>query len=294
MTILNLPAAGPQEPAPMAVTCAGVVMHRIGRGAPLVLLHALGSDSRAWEPIVPALAQGFAVVTVDLPGFGSSAPLSATVAPTPAALADAVAKALDQAGVHEPHIVGNSIGGWIALELAAIRPVATLTLLSPAGMWPGETPRYCRMSLRATRALARRLPRPLTWLARFRLGRLVLLGQTHGRPTRVSPEYASAAIEALGTCPGFTSTLGATRHRHYHASPGARDHGPPTTVAFGTRDLLLLRRSWRGTDQLPVQVAVRELPGCGHLPMADDPAAVVSLIEASVTEGSRTRSQRPY
>jgi pimeloyl-ACP methyl ester carboxylesterase len=58
---------------------------------------------------------------------------------------------------------------------------------------------------------------------------------------------------------------------------------PPTTVAFGTRDLLLLRKNWRRTGELPTQAAVRQLRGCGHLPMADDPVGVVDLIRASAS-----------
>ena len=259
-------------------------MRRIGHGAPLVLLHALGADSRFWEPIVPALARHFTVITVDLPGFGASPPLAPSEEPTPAALATSVAVALDEAGIRKPHVVGNSIGGWVALELAEIRPVATLTLLSPAGMWPGQTPWYCRMSLRATRWLTQRLPRALSPLANYRLGRLLLLGQTHGHPMRVSPEYASAAIEAMGTCPGFPGTLHATRHRRYQAPPTMRDRLPSTTVAFGTRDFLLLLRSWRGTQELPTHTAVRQLRAVVSVPMADDPKAVVDLITSTARQ----------
>src|SRR3954470_4886478 len=133
------------------ITYAGVAMHRSGRGAPLVLLHALGCDSRSWQVIAPALAREFTVFAVDLPGFGASPPLAEPAEPSPAGLAEAVAIALDQAGVRDAHVVGNSIGGWVALELAKIRPVATLTLLAPAGMWARNTPWYCWVSLRLTR-----------------------------------------------------------------------------------------------------------------------------------------------
>src|SRR3954447_12633135 len=127
---------------------------RIGSGQPLVLLHALGLSRSAWDPVVPALSQHFDVIAVDLPGFGASAPLPAQVEPTPAALAEAVAALLAELGVTTVHVAGNSLGGWVALELAALTPVASLTLLAPAGLWRDETPVYCRASLRATRWLA--------------------------------------------------------------------------------------------------------------------------------------------
>ena len=258
-------------------------MRRSGAGAPLVLLHALGSSSHSWEPVLPALTDKFDVITVDLPGFGASPALPPPLRPTPAALAAAVATALDEAGVHNPHVVGNSIGGWVALELAQLRPLATLTLLSPAGMWTRNTPRYCRLSLGGTRLVTRHVPRMLDRLVDFRLGRIVLLGQTHGRPTRVSPDEARASIKASGTCAGFAATLRATAHLRYERPRDGVHRFPPTTVAFGTRDLILPRRRWRRIDELPADVVVQELPGCGHLPMSDDPEAVAALVVASTT-----------
>ncbi len=103
-----------------------------GTGTPLVLLHGLGSSRRAWDPVIPALARHFDVLAVDLPGFGGSAPMPPEAEPLPAALAAAVAGLLDDLGIAAPHIAGNSLGGWVALELASIRPAASLTLLSPA------------------------------------------------------------------------------------------------------------------------------------------------------------------
>src|SRR3954447_5182417 len=97
---------------------------RRGAGAPLVLLHGIGSSRHVWEPIVPALAEQADVVAIDLPGFGESPPLPAGVEPVPSAIADRVAELLDQLGVSVPHVVGNSLGGWVGLELARRRPVA--------------------------------------------------------------------------------------------------------------------------------------------------------------------------
>ncbi|MGH8859640.1 MAG: alpha/beta fold hydrolase [Jatrophihabitantaceae bacterium] len=251
--------------------------------APLVLLHALGSSHEAWDPVVPALAEHFDVHAVDLPGFGDSAPLAGTVVPTPAALAAAVAATLDAKGIRSPHVVGNSLGGWVALELAALRPVASLTLLSPAGMWPGTTPLYCRVSLRTTRWLAVHLPRVLGRLVGSRFGRMLVLAQSHGRPGRVTAEQARGAIHAIGTCPAFDATLAATIDTRY--APGA-DVDVPVTVAYGSRDRILLRHRWRGTDRLPPRTTVAALPRCGHIPMADDPRAVADLILRSAGRSS--------
>jgi pimeloyl-ACP methyl ester carboxylesterase len=260
---------------------------RSGTGAPLVLLHGIGSSRQAWDPVVAALTAHFTVIAVDLPGFGGSPPLPAHVEPSPAALAAAVARLLDQLGVTVPHLAGNSLGGWVALELAAIRPAASLTLLSPAGLWHGDTPLYGRVSLRATRWLARHSAGLLSRLVDYRLGRALILGQTHGRPMRLTAGYARAAIDAMGTCPGFDDVLDATIRRRYQATAPI---GAPVTIAFGSRDRLLLPHQSRHLGQLPPGTHVAALPRCGHLPMADDPAAVTAvIIESAGRAAARNR-----
>jgi pimeloyl-ACP methyl ester carboxylesterase len=251
---------------------------RCGAGAPLVLLHGIGSARQAWEPVIPALARHFEVIAVDLPGFGESAPLPSRIEPTPAALAVSVAAFLDDLGIEGPHVAGNSLGGWVALELAGIRRVASLALLSPAGLWRRQTPLYDLVSLRATRWLAEHATDVLCRLMAYRLGRALVLGQTHGRPSRITPGYARMAIRAMAGCPGFDATLEATRLRCYRAGPRI---DAPVTIAFGSRDFVLRKRQSRHLDQLPAGTRVGALPGCGHIPMADDPDAVTALIAAS-------------
>lgn len=260
---------------------------RAGSGAPLVLLHGLGSARGAWDPVIPALAEHFDVIAADLPGFGDSAPLAAGTEPHPAALAAAVAGLLDELGITQrPHVAGNSLGGWVALELAAIRPLASVALLSPAGLWRNGTPWYCRVSLRASRWLTRHAAAPLNWAVRYRLGRALALGQTHAHPIRMTAGQARSVIAAMASCPGFDATLAATAHRRYLS--GATINAP-VTVAFGSRDVLLLRRQSRRLGELPHSTSVGELPGCGHLPMADNPAAVTALITAATARMALAR-----
>jgi pimeloyl-ACP methyl ester carboxylesterase len=254
---------------------ASLAYTRSGAGVPLVLLHGIGSSRHAWGPVVPALAAHFSVIAVDLPGFGDSPPLPADIEPTPAALAAAVAQLLDDLGLTSFHLAGNSLGGWVALKLAAIRPPASLTLLSPAGLWHGDTPLYDRVSLRASRWFTRHAGGLLSWLMNYRLGRALILSQTHGRPMRLTAEYAQAAIHAMGTGTGFDEVLSATTKRRFLATAPI---DAPATVAFGSRDRLLLRHQSRHLDQLPHDIHVAVLRGCGHVPMADDPEAVTAVI----------------
>src|SRR3954469_491521 len=128
---------------------------RRGPAPPLVLVHGLGSSRAAWDPVVPLLAEHFDVITPDLPGLGESAPLPPGEEPSPARLALAVADLLDELQIDRPHVTGNSVGGWVALELARLRPVSSLTLLSPAGLWRRGVPLYCMASLKIPRWASR-------------------------------------------------------------------------------------------------------------------------------------------
>jgi pimeloyl-ACP methyl ester carboxylesterase len=99
----------------------------------------------------------------------------------------------------------------------------------------------------------------------------------------VTPDKARAAIETLGAARGFDAALAATAHRHYRAGPAL---GAPVTVAFGSRDLVLLPGQSRHLDQLPPGTRSAVLPGCGHIPMSDSPTAVATVISASVASAS--------
>jgi pimeloyl-ACP methyl ester carboxylesterase len=275
----------------MKVFAAGIPRYsRSGQGEPLVLLHALGLSRAAWEPVRPALAERFDVIAVDLPGFGASAPLPADVESSPAALAAAVAGLLNDLEIDRPHLAGNSLGGWVAMELAKTRPVRSVTLLSPAGLWRDGAPWYCMVSLRLSRWLARHAGPTLAKIVATRPGRAVVLGQVLAHPARLTAAQARSMLQAAGTCPGYDATLQATAHRRIH---GARHVTAPVTVAFGSRDFVLLKHQSRHLGELPPGTWSRTLPGCGHLPVTDDPAGVADLIITSAARTAADERQVP-
>ncbi len=263
---------------------------RTGAGDPLVLLHGLGSSRAAWDPVVPALAEQFDVIAVDLPGFGDSAPLPPQVEPVPGVIARAISQFLDEHRLVRPHIAGNSLGGWVALELAQLRPVASVTLLSPAGLWRNDTPLYSRASLRTTRWLCRHAEAPLNRVVNSRLGRSLVLSQVFGRPARMTADHARASIRAMGRGPGFDAALRATTRRRYQ---GGRPIEVPVSIAFGSRDRILLKRQSRHLAELPRDTHVATLPGCGHVPMSDDPGAVAALITSTTARGAVAQATTP-
>src|SRR3954469_297497 len=128
----------PTAPPPLAEATA-LTRHRGGTGRPMVLLHGLGLTWNSWMPVLPALEARHDVIALDLPGFGASAPIGAGVPPTPSVLAGAVAAELDRLRLRTPILVGNSLGGWLALELARRGRTERAVAIAPSGLEaPGE------------------------------------------------------------------------------------------------------------------------------------------------------------
>lgn len=103
----------------------------------LVLVHGLGSAGSIWKSLIPDLKEDFTVFAIDLPGHGE-----ATIDPTeehdPHSLARRIVEFMHKKyDVTTMHVAGNSLGGWIALEMAAVAPerVKSVTALAPAGLW---------------------------------------------------------------------------------------------------------------------------------------------------------------
>jgi pimeloyl-ACP methyl ester carboxylesterase len=250
-----------------------LVYERRGAGEPLVLLHGIGAHWRTWEPVLDRLATAHDVIAIDLPGFGES-PLPAGGPPADmAALAATVAAFFTKLGLGRPHVVGNSLGGGLALELAAAGLVSSATALSPVGFC---TPARMWWALRVLSAhrLAARLPQPVL---RTAFGsapmRTLTLGMVFGRPGRLSLDMALADARALRDAPAFDVCARAGRGYAFTGSPTV-----PVTVAWGTRDRVLpYRQAALARERLP-QARHVDLPGCGHVPMNDDPDLVTSVI----------------
>ncbi|MFI7400379.1 alpha/beta fold hydrolase [Streptomyces sp. NPDC049541] len=265
----------PGGPQPVTVSYA-----RVGSGEPLLLLHGIGHHRQAWDPVVDILATERDVIAVDLPGFGASPALPDGLAydlPTTTAVFGAFCEALE---LDRPHVAGNSLGGLLALELGRGQLARSVTALSPAGFWSEAERRYAFGVLLAMRHISRRLPLPLVErLSRSAAGRTMLTSTIYARPGRRSPEAVVAETLALAQATGFDATLRAGGTVRF------TDDIPtvPVTVAWGTRDMLLVRRQGVRAKQIVPRARLVRLPGCGHCPMNDDPALVARVI----LDGSR-------
>jgi pimeloyl-ACP methyl ester carboxylesterase len=116
-----------------------IALLRAGAGEPVLMLHGLGATKASFLPTVAALAGRFRVIAIDLPGFGDSA-MPVGAAYDPPFFARAVAATLDALEVERAHLIGNSMGGRVALEVGFEFPERTgkLALLAPSLAWLRE------------------------------------------------------------------------------------------------------------------------------------------------------------
>lgn len=253
---------------------------RRGSGEPLLLIHGIGSRWQIWEPLLDALAEEFDVIALDLPGFGASPRLDGAM--TVAGLVDEVEKFCMELGIERPHIAGNSMGGGIGLELARRGLARSVTAFSPIGFWGRLGLVWTKAALRAGRAALRPLRPVLPRLLHTKAGRIAALGLAFGRPTQADPDAALADVEGLLDAPAFDEVLAS-----FDEFDVGRTQTVPTTVAWGSRDILLTyaTQSRRARTQLPAARHVT-MRGCGHTPFADDPQACIDLITAQRKAGT--------
>ncbi len=258
----------------------GSVYTRSGRGEPLVLVHGIGHRRQAWDPVLPGLVRHREVIAVDLPGFGDSPPLPAGAAYTVAESVERFAEFFDELGVARPHVAGNSLGGALALELAARDLVSTATALAPAGFWSPLERRWALALLTTTRMSARVPDLVLRRVAADAEMRSSMVRLLYAHPERQDAETFLGDARALKAAAGFGPTARLGRSYLCTAEPAV-----PTTIAWGTRDRVLPPlQAARARRRLPdaTHLALR---GCGHVPMLDDPSLVSRVLLAGSAAG---------
>lgn len=253
-----------------------LVYTRQGSGEPLVLIHGIGHRRQAWNPVIDRLAESYDVIAVDLSGFGESPGYPDGV---PYTMDFATANLADNFaawGVEKPHVVGNSLGGAIALELGARGMARTVTALSPAGFF-GPINRLQPFLFLILLRLSSKLPNTLLRaLSRRKIGRKIAGATLYVHPERFTADEVYGDALALKNCTAFEKTL---KSGLTYAFKQRID--VPTTIAWGTRDLILpYIQSALAQERLPEARHIA-LPHCGHVPMIDDPELIVRVIEQS-------------
>ena len=248
---------------------------RRGSGEPYVLRHGIGSRAEVWAPVMDALAERFAVIAVDLPGFGRSP--AQVQRPTIERQADALAGWLRDEGLEGCHVGGNSMGGAIALELARRRAVRSAVAIAPTGFWTARERRWCQDSLARAKAQIRPLRPVAPALVATPVGRTAFGWQLFGRPWAVPAGELVDAADALLGAEAFDEALALFDDHTFHDAEQL--DGVPVTVVWGSRDFLLLGRRQAARARRVLPHARHEcLEGAGHLAMWDAPDAVASLL----------------
>lgn len=248
---------------------------RIGSGEPLVLVHGIGHRRQAWYPVVDRLAEHREVILLDLPGHGESAALVPDGRPVKEQLRSVLEDFFADLDLDRPHIAGNSLGGRIALEAAADHLVSSATTLAPAGFWRGSLDFLYIRAIFVALTGAATLAQPIApALLRTAPGRAAAMGllMTHGG--RLDADVV------LGDLRGLVAAKPALRTIIDGGEPFDREIDPsiPVTVAWGSRDLVLLPYQARRARKALPGAEHLTLPKCGHVPMIDDVDLVVDVL----------------
>jgi pimeloyl-ACP methyl ester carboxylesterase len=258
---------------------ASSIRHRGGHGEPLLLLHGFTACADAWNPVLPALERHHDTIAVTFHGHSGGPPIPEGFGHTisdSGALAEAE---LDAAGIRKVHVVGNSLGGWLAIELARRGRALSMVAISPGGGWErgSAEQRRIRRLFRRIRATLK-VGGPLApLLARFSVTRRVALGEILAHPERLSPADARRMIEAAWDCDAFDGVMAALDVEPEPVT--ITDAACPMRLVWGRKDRMLPmpRYSERWRKVLPTADWV-ELPDAGHVPMFDAPEAVARAI----------------
>jgi pimeloyl-ACP methyl ester carboxylesterase len=249
--------------------------HRGGEGPPLVLLHGFTGSWRIWELVLPALERRHEVLAPTLPGHAGGPPVTSVDERT---VPDAIERAMDAAGWETAHIVGNSLGGYVALQLAARGRARTVVALAPAGGWADDSYKEMLRDYASMHELAKATAPHAEAAAATPQGRRRATEwvTTHGEdlPPRVVADLIRAAA-------GCTAALPMIEYGLQHPwELEAEKIDCPVRIVWGTADSLLpwpsaatrYRRDW-----LPHADWV-ELDGVGHCPQVDVPLETSQLI----------------
>ena len=259
-------------------------LYRAGHGEPLVLLHGFMSTWHQWRPVLADLVPHFEVIAPTLAGHYGGPPYEEGESSL-AAAGDAMERRLDELGVGRAHLVGNSMGGALVLELAKRGRALSVVGLAPGGGWApdsGEGVRLARLFARQ-RELARRFAPIVPVVIRRPLLRRLALRDVMYHGELVPPADVIEMMRASLRCTVFPRVLDALCSGRARIE-GLETVAAPTLVAWPRHDRMLpmSRHAHRFREEIP-RVDFRILEGVGHVSMWDDPQLVAGLIRDFAT-----------
>jgi len=250
-------------------------------GEPVLLLHPFMMSSYVWTSVAPQLADTgrYEVFAPTMAGHNGGPPTRSVFLDT-ATLADHVEFQLDELGWETAHIVGNSLGGWVAFELERRGRARTLTAIAPAGGWH----RWSPVKYEIVAKFAAGAP---VWLTALLLGRralrLPLAKQAASVPISATPAGLSDAdlleiIDDVTHCRAYYQLLIKAL-----LLPGLMEltqTSTPTHLVICERDRVLPhpRFTKHFLKHIPEIDEITQLDGVGHIPMFEAPGRIAGLI----------------
>jgi pimeloyl-ACP methyl ester carboxylesterase len=251
--------------------------HRGGTGSPMLCLHGFMDTWRVWELVLPSLQRDHDVLALTLPGHAGGPPIDGNVSTD--TFVDAVERTMDEAGFRLAHLVGNSLGGYLAFQLAARGRAASVVAFAPAGGWATGDDSFeallsAQRDLHAQAVLS--APHAPGFLAtpqgRRRATELITVNFEH-----IPVELLAHQVLGVASCRASELMIQSALRDGWTLEP--ENITCPVRIVWGTADKLL---PWPGAaarylDDLP-QVDWVLLDGVGHCPQLDVPLEAAQLI----------------
>ena len=243
-----------------------------------MLLHGITDTWRTWDLVLGRLERGHDVLAPTLLGHAGGPPLGGEL--TDASLADAVEHAMDQADFDDAHLVGNSLGGFVALQLAMRGRARSVVALAPVGGWPSGDPGFdeAQQFFRDMRvALDDALPRA-EWIVSTPRGRRRATEHSVAHFEHIPPDLIFHQMHGAAECSALEPMLETSKREGWRLE---RDRiNCPVRVVWGTADRIL---PWPATASRFQNEWVPDadwvvLEGIGHCPQLDVPERTAGLI----------------
>lgn len=261
--------------------------------APVLLLHGIGRSLEDWDGLYDRLAGDHRVLSVDLPGFGLSERMPGKY--TLESLARFILTALDALGEKRPvHLVGNSLGGAVAMQLSILAPqrVRSLILANSAG-FGGEV--ILPLRILSVRSVGRRLLKNKSRDNAYRTERALF----HDRKF-VTKERLDHAMK-VGANPAHDDVLLAVAHhlgtfrgvrRRWRNAlvPAVAAQGKPTLVVWGADDRILPASHLDAARSAFPHSQFHIFPHCGHMPQIEREAEFDTLVRQFIGDVEAAQS----
>jgi pimeloyl-ACP methyl ester carboxylesterase len=254
-----------------------------GEGPPMVLLHGAGDNALDWRWVMPSLAATHRVYAPDLPGSPDSARPAADY--SPAFFGRFVAGFLDALGIERAAMVGNSLGGLVALRVALSEParVRALVLVDGAGLGREVNPAFTSVNVPGLGEAAMPFWRTPIGAHQRAWGRTALL---FAHPPRSVPREWLAEQRRLARSPGYLEAHLSVL-RALVRPLGQREVlvdrlsllEMPTLVVWGERDRVFPESHAREAAGSLREGSLAVIPGCGHMPHVECPERFLAALD---------------